>query len=194
MNSVKRLKIGYQGAEGSNANIAAQKLIKEFPDTKQIEFELIPLITSEQVVKALKNHEIDYGVFAIDNNISGVVGETKEALEGINYQILAEATQEIHHNLFKIPEIPMDDMTEVASHEQALKQCKNNLKIKFPRLKFDIISDTALGAIWLKTGKLSPETAIICPKEIGLEKGLELVAANIEDEPSFTHFCLCSII
>ena len=65
MNSVKRLKIGYQGAEGSNANIAAQKLIKEFPDTKQIEFELIPLITSEQVVKALKNHEIDYGVFAI---------------------------------------------------------------------------------------------------------------------------------
>lgn len=72
------MRIGYQGVEGSNAEAAAKKLAERL-SFKDAEF--IPLISSKNVITALKQHRIDYGVVATKNTLGGTVRETFNAIK-----------------------------------------------------------------------------------------------------------------
>ena len=90
------IKIGFQGDIGSNSEEASHKFAKELNLKNTIH---IPLITSKNVVNALKNKKVDFGVMAIKNNSAGPVIETQKVLtEKIN--LLKTIDLEIHHTLF----------------------------------------------------------------------------------------------
>lgn len=182
------IRIGYQGIGGSNSEQAAQKLChyKCIQD-----FELIPLITSAKVVENLQLGEIDYGVMAYKNNIGGKVEETLEALSQINYELVGRCEMVIHHSLFIYDSsTKIQDIKQIVSHEQAIKQCIKYIETNFPHVKVVKNADTALAAKQLKDGVWGTDTAVICKKDAGLEYGLYCVDENIEDTASVTEFRL----
>jgi len=180
------MKVGFQGDWGSNSEFAARKLLENF--NKEVEF--IPLISSLNVVNALKNGEISYGIMAIKNNIGGVVSETQQALD-LSLIKISEIEMRINHCVFvKNKHIKADDIKFIASHEQALKQSQANLNKIFAGVDFVKIDDTALGAKYLSDGTFGDDYAVVCSKQAGISNNLYLFYSNVEDRESITTFGL----
>ncbi len=174
------VKIGYQGDIGSNSEAAAKSFAIKLGF---INVEFIPLISSARVADSLLKKEIDYGVVAIENSIGGIVQETKIAFENINTEIISIEILSIHHCVFKKSiDIPNDSLKYIASHPQALLQTKETRKKIVSDLKEKEIADTAIGALYLSTGEIDSDTAIICRKNAGEMYGLYLMYENIEDD------------
>ena len=172
--------IGYQGIPGSNSEAASEQFVQRFalePAT------LVPLVTSKDVVHALREGSIDYGVMAVYNKIAGDVAETKDALQTIDYDIYGALAIPIRHCLFKHPGVHVEDVTTIASHPQALLQTQIVRKQLYPMLSEVATPDTALAAKQLASGELSPMTMVLCSKQAGLQQGLELVHEDLKDLP-----------
>ena len=173
-------RIGYQGIQGSNAETASELFVQRFamePAT------LVPMVTSKEVVQALCEGSIDYGVMATRNKIAGDVAETTDALHTIDYDIYGALAIPIRHCLFKRPDVQIEDVTTIASHPQALLQTQIVRKQLYPTLSEVETPDTALAAKQLASGELSPTTMVLCSKQAGLQHGLELVHEDLKDLP-----------
>ena len=122
---MKLYKIGYQGIEGSWSHEATFRFIKQM-NLKNVK--MVPLINSYQVAKELIEGNIDYGVMAINNSIGGIVKETDDALKKNNFINVSSIDLPIHHCLFKKKNVSIDNINKIISHEQAIKQTKQNIK------------------------------------------------------------------
>ena len=180
------LKIGYQGIEGSNAWDMALYWGGKFED----DVEYMPLINSYGVIEALNNKQIDFGVIAVKNNLGGVVKESKKALKHSNYEIIDKSDKQIHHCIYMINLKINNDIKAIVSHQQVLKQCKNNIKKYFNNITRLEYEDTALAARDLYEGIIDKNSAVICSKQAGEMYNLKLLIENIEDAPSITQFIL----
>ena len=172
------IKVGYQGMEGSNSEAASKEFIDKL---KLTNVELIPLVTSGNVIDKLTKGEIDYGVMAVENSIGGVVEETKKAVKGVNIELITTVVLPIHHTMFyKSANIKKEDIKVIASHIQALKQSADYIQDKYPEAKILEVEDTAISAKYLSEGKLGEDTAIIARKNAGELYNLHMVADKIE--------------
>lgn len=174
------LHIGYQGIPGSNSEVASGQFVQRFalePAT------LVPLVTSKDVVHALREGSIDYGVMAVYNKIAGDVAETRDALQTIDYDMAGALAIPIRHCLFKHPDTPLEDVTTIASHPQALLQTQIVRKQLYPTLSEVETPDTALAAKQLATGELPHTTMVLCSKQAGVQYGLHLVRDDMKDLP-----------
>ena len=169
--------IAYQGIIGSNSHAAALDMAIKL---ELGEVNTIEAVSSMGVVNALKNGEADYGVVAVHNIIAGEVIETTKALEGFAYTVLGELSLPIHHCIFT--KNAGNKIEVVASHIQALGQCESYLRVNYPEAEQQELVDTAIGAKYLREGKLPETTAVICRKNAGEIYELALVAENIEDD------------
>lgn len=182
------MKIGFQGDIGSNAEYAAQKLIKKFNLKEAC---LIPLTTSQNVVAALSKQNIDYGVMATKNSLAGDVTETTNALTD-NIELEDTIEIAVHHCIFT--KSPKSQISHIASHIQALKQTAATRKKILPQATEVECADTALAAKMLYQGDYPEDYAVICRKNIGLKYGLHLFKENIEDaHPNKTTFGLFAL-
>ena len=176
--------------EGSNSLIAAEHIVSKLGWN---DAEYVPLITSQGVVGGMKSGAADYGVMATDNHAAGPVLETLEALEGVQYRTLAEECLHIHHCLF----VKHDGITAVetvASHIQALQQCRGNLAKYYPDAGWFELEDTAIGARYLQEGVLPESTGVLCSPEAGFSHGLYLLKSNMEDRSdNMTDFVLVEL-
>lgn len=172
------MKIGFQGDIGSNAEEATGKFVDILKNNK---LEQVALITSKNVVSALLDKKIKYGVMAIRNSIIGEVIETKNAINE-KIEMIDSIEIDIHHCLFAKNENSL--LQYVASHIQALQQTeKTRAKILKDVQEVECI-DTALAAKMLYDGEYSENYAVICRKNAGNIYGLKLIAENIEDDKS----------
>lgn len=173
------IKIGYQGMEGSNSEEASLIMIEKLNLNN---IELIPLISSKNVISALETGSIDFGVVAIKNSIGGTVEETAEAIINKKIEQIIELKIPIHHCLFKKNDnIDNKEISLIISHIQALKQTSNNIEQLYPDINKEAIEDTAIGAKRLYEDIYNNNTAIICRKNAGEKYGLSLIKENIED-------------
>jgi len=173
------MKIGYQGIEGSNSQASARNMAQRLGWT---DVEYVPLVHSKGVVDALLAGEVDFGVMATLNHVAGVVLETQAALKGLKYRMLALDCIPIHHCLF-VKDPSVKEIHTVASHIQALKQCKGTLERDYPGAVWKEEEDTAIAARHLAEGALSPDTGVLCRKDAGEAFGLHLLRENLEDDP-----------
>ena len=116
------IKIGIQGGKGSFSEQAANQFITNHGlENTMIEY----LISSDNVLFSVENNEVDYGIFAMENAQGGVVIESVKALAKYRCQIIEMFHITVVQNLLTLENINLGDITEIHSHQQALRQCKN---------------------------------------------------------------------
>jgi len=152
----KKLIIGIQGDRGST-NERAAKLFAEkhgWPD-----YEIKYLISTENVLRALHNGEINYGTFAFESR-AGLVEETKAAVKKYPYEKTDEEKLQLDHALLSSSKIHKNKTVEIHSHPQAIIEHGEFLKKEFPELKLIKEDDTGGAAKDLSKGKY-PENSLV---------------------------------
>jgi len=173
------IKIGYQGVENSNSHIAAEKFVKS---NKMENYVLIPLTSSENVVNHLLSKKIDFGIMAISNSTIGQIRETKNAVDNKDLREVARIEFTIKHAAFKLKsDLSNLNVKYVVSHEAALAQCKNNIKLNYPNAELTLIRNTGLGPQMLVDGELDSSSIILCPPKAGEKYGLVMDHENLSD-------------
>lgn len=170
--------IGIQGGKRSFSEEATEIFVKNH-GLKNVKMEY--LITSEKVIEAVEKGEIDYGVFAMENAQGGVVIESVEALSHHRCEIVEMFYVEISQCLLARRGVFLGDITEIHSHQQALRQCRDYLAEHFwtrPLIEED---DTAESARRLKAGELPKTAAVIAHKSCADLYGLVVLKEDIHD-------------
>jgi len=188
----ERIIIGYQGTENSNNHAAALYFAETLVPKK---VELRPLVTGKNVARALKCGEIHYGVYAYSTDAAGIVSENEVAFEGTPLAVLNAYTMEIHHHLFKRnATISNSAVTAVASHPEALRECRKNLLTLYSHAKLIPMENTGLAARSLADGSLPETTAVLCSENLGKQFGFVRIQENLEDlEQNRTTFVLVKL-
>ncbi len=107
--------IGYQGVPGAFSHIAMKTL---FPQAREQSFE-----TWKEVVKAVEEGSISYGVLPFENSHAGDVSEVLDlCFTHPNIRVTAMYDLAIHQNLLAVKDAKLEDIKTVVSHPQALMQ------------------------------------------------------------------------
>ena len=171
-------KIGIQGGKGSFSEEASKIFITNHGiENTKMEY----LITSQSVIESVENGTVEYGIFAIENAQGGVVIESIEALAKHRCEIVEMFYVEISQCLLARRGVFMGDITEIHSHQQALRQCRNYLAEHFwtrPLIEED---DTAESARRLKSGELLKTAGVIASKTCADLYGLVVLKNDIHD-------------
>ena len=171
-------KIGIQGAKGSFSEDAAVKFASNHGINN---YELDYLISSNAVLNSIENSKVDYGIFAMENAQGGVVIESVEALALYKAKIIEMFHIPLEQNLLGLAGTKVGDISQIHSHRQALRQCKNYLSENFwtrPLIEED---DTAESARRLSQKKLPKTAAVIANKACADIYGLEILEQSIHD-------------
>jgi len=173
---------GIQGGESSFNEEALLDYIKKNNIKK---YKIKYLYTTEKVLKALYQGDIDKGIFAIQNSIGGIVDESIIAMANYKFKIVEEIKYAIQHYLSKRKDVDISDITTIMGHPQTLKQCKSTLDTKFPNLERksgtgDMIDHTKVAEA-VSNGQLSSNIAILGPKGMASKYNLDIIADNLQD-------------
>jgi len=152
--------IGIQGDKGSTNERACLYFANKY---KWSDIEIKYLISSEKVLSALENKEIDYGTFAWGSIRGGLVTETQEAIKKHDYKKVDEITLELDHALLCNDEIKKENLVKIYSHPQALKEHKPFLEKKFQNFKLIKEIGTAIAVKKLEKKEYSENSIVIAP-------------------------------
>lgn len=170
--------IGVSGARGSFSEEAAQTHIHK---TGLKKAQIRHLITVENVLAALETGEISLGIFPIENSNGGIVIEAVHAMAKHRFAIKKIFEIDVHHNLLVKKGVKADEVKTIASHDQALKQCRFYLKRKWPKIKIKEYADTAKAAEDLSKGKLPKTTAVVASRAAAAVHKLDILEESIQD-------------
>jgi prephenate dehydratase len=144
--------------------------------------ELIPLRTVPDVLDAVSSGEVDLGFVPIENSIEGMVNFTLDALAfDHDLVITREVVLDIHLCLAAPAGTTMDDITDVVSIPIATAQCHRFLREHLPNAIIRAATSTA-GAAKSVADDGASGLAAIAPRVAAELYGLEVLAADIEDE------------
>ncbi len=128
------------------------------------------------IVAEVANGTFDQGVVPIENSIEGSVTESLDALADKDVAVIREIVTPIRHAL--LAQSP--DVGVVASHSQALAQCRSFLESEYPNVDLEAVASTARG---VERAREDPQVAGIGhPENAG--DGLEILAEDIQDRTS----------
>lgn len=180
------LHIGVSGAEGSFSEQAGRKYL-ELTGISDVRFSY--LISVANVLESLNNGSVERGIFPIENSNGGIVIEAVHAMAKYTFSIERMFEIDVHHCLLVRKGIHASDITQITSHDQALKQCRMYLKRCWPGTEIKEYVDTAQSACDLGKGLLSSTTAVIAPRGCATLYGLEVLEESIQDlKFNFTTF------
>ncbi len=128
------------------------------------------------IVEAVATGTADRGVIPIENSIEGSVTESLDALADYEVGVVKEVVTPIRHALLAQNE----DFTTVASHSQALAQCRGFLNREYPDATLESVTSTARGVERARSD--SSVAAIGHPETAG--EGLQVLAEDVQDQDS----------
>lgn len=172
------MRIGVSGAHGSFSEEAGERYAREKGLT---EAQIVPLVSVERVLTALDEGAIERGIFPIENSNGGIVIEAVHAMAKHTFEIEQMFEIDVHHALLGVQGVHADDITAITSHDQALKQCRQYLKRRWPGVDIVEYPDTAKAAEDLGSGALPRTTAIIAPKRCAALYDLDILEESIQD-------------
>lgn len=173
---MRKIKVGIQGIRGSTNERACIFFAKKHGRRN---YEIQYLISTEGVLKALKNHSIDYGTFAWESSREGLVKETQEAIKKYKYQKINEVRLQMDHALLSYTSIDQSKTINIFSHPQALKEHRSFLEKKFPRIKLFEESDTGVAAYKLKNNEYPENSLVISPFACAEIYNLDIYMSNL---------------
>ena len=128
------------------------------------------------IVEAVADGSYDRGVVPIENSIEGSVTESIDALADNGIAIVEEIVTPIRHAL--LAQGP--EFTTVASHSQALAQCRGFLEEEYPNVRLEAVASTARG---VERAREDPQVAAIGHPDTAGEE-LRVLAEDIQDRTS----------
>lgn len=176
--------VAFLGPRGTFCEQAARD---HFRDANAI-FEERPSVAD--VFRSVKAQEVDSGVVPIENSNEGSVVGTLDLLSESDLMISGEIILSVTHNLIVKPEMQLGDVLEVASHPQALAQCRRYLEDNLRAAKQVETSSTAAA---VKIAKEREKVAAIGQDLAAQIYGMKVLAHGIEDNhDNYTRFFVLS--
>lgn len=165
----KTLRVAYLGPAYSYSHLAA---IHRFGQS----VELAPVSTIAAVFEEIHQGHADFGIVPVENSTDGRVGDTLDMFARLPVRICGEVQMRIHHNL--LGKCSRDKIEEVYSKPQALSQCRNWLAKHLPGARTIEVTSTTTAA---QLAQDKPGAAAIASLQAGVHYGLDVLAADIED-------------
>jgi chorismate mutase/prephenate dehydratase len=119
----------------------------------------------------------DYGVVPVENTTEGSVGQTLDTFIDSPLKISSEILLLISHHL--VGHGPLEQVTRVYSHPQALAQCRRWLTTNLPKAETVESNSTSAAA---QRAAAEPHSAAIGTEESGAMNGLGVLARAIQDQ------------
>jgi chorismate mutase/prephenate dehydratase len=165
----KDLRVAYLGPAYSYSHLAA---IHRFGQS----VELVPVSSIPAVFEEINRRHADYGIVPIENSTDGRVADTLDMFARLPARICGEVQLRVHHNL--LGKCARAEVEEVYSKPQALSQCRNWLARHLPGARTIEVTSTSTAA---QLAQDKPGAAAIASLQAGVHYGLDILAADIED-------------
>jgi len=158
------------GPEGTYSHRAARAV------TGDDDIEFLESVTA--IVEAVADGEADRGVVAVENSIEGSVTESLDAFAEYDVAVLEEIITPIRHALLA----QGDSFDVVASHAQALAQCRDYLEANYQDARLEAVASTARG---VQRAREDPSFAAIGhPDNVTDGTELQVLGEDIQDQSS----------
>ena len=112
--------VACQGVEGAYSQLACERVFTNSDISYFSSF--------EDVFTAIEKGLCRYGVIPLENSTAGSVNKVYDLMQKHNFSIVRSTRIKVDHNLLANPGTKLDDIKEIYSHEQAIKQCSEFLK------------------------------------------------------------------
>jgi len=169
------LRIAFLGPEGTFSESAARKHFGSAPT-------LIPCSAIDDAFRAVESGNADYAVVPVENTTEGAIGHTLDLLLTLPLQICGEVSLRIHQNLLSKTD-SLASVKRLYSHSQSLAQCHEWLNRNFAQLPRVPVASNAEAA---RMAAEDMESCAIAGEAAANLYGLNILAANIEDDPNNT--------
>ena len=162
--------IAFQGLPGAYSDLACRAA---FPAMTTL-----PCESFEDAFAAVRGGAARLAMIPIENSLAGRVADIHHLLPESGLHIIGEHFQRVNHQLLAPKGAKLSDLKTVASHVQALSQCRNI--IRDLGLTPIIRADTAGAAV--EVAQLGDKTAAAIASSLAAEiHGLDILKADIED-------------
>ena len=175
--------VACQGTEGAYAQQACERIFP-YPD-------ILYFDSFDGVFSAVEKGMCQYGILPIENSTAGSVTQVYDLMEKHHFYIVGAHRLRIDHRLMRKPGTSGTPITEVVSHEQALRQCSRFLEAH-PEIKATVMENTAVAAEFVAKSDRD-DLAVIASRACAELYGLEIVQSDVSDQASnFTRFICIS--
>jgi len=171
---VRELRIAFLGPEYSYSHLAAMHRFGQ-----SVEF--VPVGSIPAVFEEINRGHSDFGIVPVENSTDGRIADTLDMFTRLPVRVCGEVEIEIHHTL--LGKCPRTEVREVYSRPQALSQCRNWLAKHLPGARMIEVTSTSTAA---QLAKEKPGAAAIASLQAGVHYALDILAEQIEDNPSNT--------
>ena len=169
------LAIAYLGPEGTFSQAAAEKHFGLAP-------RFSPCAAIDDVFRSVEAGNADYAVVPVENSTEGAIGRTLDLLLTTPLKICGEVNQRIHQNLLSRAN-DLASVKRLYAHAQSLAQCHEWLNRNLAALPRVPVASNAEGA---RMAAEDAESCAIAGAAAASRYGLQVLAANIEDDPNNT--------
>lgn len=154
----------------------------------------IPCTNVNTALDRVRAGEADAAMVPIENSVEGGVTATLDAIAtGQELRIIREALVPITFVLVARPGVTLSDIKRISTHGHAWAQCRLWVDEHLPNADYVPGSSTAAAAMGLLADDAPYDAAICAPLIAAEQPGLNVLAANIGDNPdAVTRFILVS--
>ena len=178
-----RALVACQGTEGSYQQQACEKLF-QYPD-------ILYFNSFDGVFSAVEKGMCQYGILPIENSTAGSVTQVYDLMEKHHFYICGAQKLRIDHRLLRKDASSTVPITEVVSHEQALRQCSRFLEAH-PEIRVTRMENTATAAAYVADSDRD-DLAAIASRSCAELYGLEIAFDGISNsEYNYTRFICIS--
>ena len=135
--------------------------------------------SSENVINDVFHDRATLGMMAINNDQGGLVGESIDALLGQHYTVVDTVVIVVRQMLLTSTTMELSQLTDIYSHDQAIKQCQHYIDDNLPHCQIHTVEDTALAAKNLHLGLYPPTAAVIASQNAATLYNLKVLAKDI---------------
>lgn len=176
------MRVAFQGELGAFSQQAIRQLLGP-------RAEPAPYQRFDEVFAALRGEKVDAAVLPIENTLHGSVHENYDLLLRYDFEITAETSVRIVHNLIAPPGVPFERVRKVYSHPVALNQCLDFFR-RHKRVERVTFYDTA-GSVKMIMKERPADAAAIASELAAKIYGGRILRREIEDDrQNFTRFFL----
>lgn len=129
--------VACQGLEGAYSQIAADILFKK-PN-------IMYMRTFDGVFRAVGSGLCRYGILPLENSNAGSVTDVYDLMKTHHFYIVRSIKVSVFHVLLSKEKIKVEDIKEIYTHDQAVRQCSKFLE-QNAHIKINVCANTAVAA------------------------------------------------